>query len=271
MTFFSRQTRIPGWNQPLLASQTALLLGVGGLGSNVSVALCRLGLKKIFLVDMDVVDIHNLNRQMIFGKKDVNKSKVESSHQNLEQFHNLCTEIVPLEVNALTGWQKIVEAAKQSDVIFNMIDVGTYFDVAVQALALKVGAAFVFGGTFAETFTVDFYPDRKEGEEKIGPCMVCTSDVEDKGALAKLRPETILELPDLDWIPKDKNPPSQTNFYLCSMASDVMVMSFVNWLFGKDVPTRSIWWTSTFEVVKWEMEREPKCGLCGPPSETSPE
>ena len=86
------------------------------------------------------------------------------------------------------------------------------------------------------------------------------------------------------------------------MASDVMVMSFVNWyfhffieesgkvkskifdltqffflffsskrLFGKDVPTRSIWWTSTFEVVKWEMEREPKCGLCGPPSETSPE
>jgi hypothetical protein len=70
------------------------------------------------------------------------------------------------------------------------------------------------------------------------------------------------------------------------MASNVMVMSFVQWyesleylhesvllnifdinflirLMGKSVPTRSIWWVSTFEVVKWEMEPSENCVMCG--------
>jgi molybdopterin/thiamine biosynthesis adenylyltransferase len=42
----------------------------------VALGLCRLGVKKIFLVDKDVVDAHNLNRQILFSKEDVGLPKV---------------------------------------------------------------------------------------------------------------------------------------------------------------------------------------------------
>ncbi len=44
-----------------------LILGTGGLGTCICQGLLRLGVKQIFLVDYDVVDIHNLNRQVLFG------------------------------------------------------------------------------------------------------------------------------------------------------------------------------------------------------------
>ena len=53
-----------------------LILGVGGLGSSVLMNVLRLGVKKVILVDYDVVDIHNLNRQIMFGVDDVGKGKV---------------------------------------------------------------------------------------------------------------------------------------------------------------------------------------------------
>jgi molybdopterin/thiamine biosynthesis adenylyltransferase len=86
-------------------------LGVGGLGCSVALALVRLGFRKVILVDKDVVDAHNLNRQILFSRSDIGKPKVpqasRSSPQPLItlrqvvaaerglQSHNLRTEIVP--------------------------------------------------------------------------------------------------------------------------------------------------------------------------------
>ena len=52
------------------------MLGIGGLGSVVVVNLLRLGVGKIFMVDYDVVDAHNMNRQIIFSPADIGKPKV---------------------------------------------------------------------------------------------------------------------------------------------------------------------------------------------------
>ena len=46
-------------------------MGVGGLGSVVMMNLLRLGVKKLFLLDYDVVDVHNLNRQLMFTPGDI--------------------------------------------------------------------------------------------------------------------------------------------------------------------------------------------------------
>jgi len=62
LNYFDRQDRIPNWQQDKVRSQTALILGVGGLGCSVALAAVRLGFGKIVLVDRDVVDYHNLNR-----------------------------------------------------------------------------------------------------------------------------------------------------------------------------------------------------------------
>ena len=75
-TCFDRQVRIDLWNQDKLREQTVLILGVGGLGSVVLMNVLRLGVKKVIIVDYDVVDIHNLNRQIMYGVDDVGKGKV---------------------------------------------------------------------------------------------------------------------------------------------------------------------------------------------------
>ncbi len=73
---FDRQVRIEDWDQDILSKQAVLVLGIGGLGSVVVSSLMRLGVAKIFMVDYDVVDIHNLNRQILFSSSDVGKPKV---------------------------------------------------------------------------------------------------------------------------------------------------------------------------------------------------
>jgi molybdopterin/thiamine biosynthesis adenylyltransferase len=63
-------------------------LGIGGLGSVVMMNLLRLGIKKLILVDYDTVDIHNLNRQLMFSPADVGEAKVDAAQKNA-RFHNI--------------------------------------------------------------------------------------------------------------------------------------------------------------------------------------
>lgn len=57
-------------------------MGVGGLGSVVMMSMLRLGVKKIFIVDYDVVDNHNMNRQLMYSVKDIGKNKIECATKN---------------------------------------------------------------------------------------------------------------------------------------------------------------------------------------------
>ena len=52
--------------QSLLSSAHVAVAGLGGLGSNVAYALARIGVGYLHLIDFDVVDITNLNRQQYF-------------------------------------------------------------------------------------------------------------------------------------------------------------------------------------------------------------
>eukprot|EP01040_Poterioochromonas_malhamensis_P025580 gene25580-31939_t len=75
---FQRQEELKLWDQSVISGLKCLVLGVGGLGSTISMDLCRLGVKEVVIVDLDVVDEHNLNRQILYGKEHVNKPKVEA-------------------------------------------------------------------------------------------------------------------------------------------------------------------------------------------------
>ena len=87
----------------------------------------------MILIDKDTVDISNLNRQILFDHNDVNKSKVEVAKEKLLQSHLINKSMIVEAHNmcVLKNWQKIVELSKEATVVFNMIDVGDYFDAAV--------------------------------------------------------------------------------------------------------------------------------------------
>lgn len=62
------------------------IAGLGGLGSNVAVALTRLKVGKLILVDYDVVEESNLNRQNYFFDQ-IGQHKVDASLENLRRIN----------------------------------------------------------------------------------------------------------------------------------------------------------------------------------------
>ena len=83
---YSRHLLIPEVGlegQRKLKGASALVIGTGGLGSPVSLYLAAAGLGHMGLVDYDLVDASNLQRQVIHGMSTVGKSKVESARNKL--------------------------------------------------------------------------------------------------------------------------------------------------------------------------------------------
>mgnify|MGYP003575085644 CR=1 FL=1 len=83
---YSRHLLIPEVGlegQRKLKNSSVLIIGTGGLGSPVALYLAAAGIGRIGLVDYDVVDSSNLQRQVIHGTATVGKLKVESARVKL--------------------------------------------------------------------------------------------------------------------------------------------------------------------------------------------
>ncbi|HID52822.1 MAG TPA: molybdenum cofactor biosynthesis protein MoeB, partial [Anaerolineae bacterium] len=69
--------------QKKLKAASVMLIGAGGLGSPLALYLTAAGVGRIGLVDYDVVDYTNLQRQIIHGTKDVGRPKLESAKETM--------------------------------------------------------------------------------------------------------------------------------------------------------------------------------------------
>jgi adenylyltransferase/sulfurtransferase len=69
--------------QKKLKAASVLLIGAGGLGSPLAMYLAAAGVGRIGLVDYDVVDFTNLQRQIIHGTADVGRPKLESARDRI--------------------------------------------------------------------------------------------------------------------------------------------------------------------------------------------
>ncbi len=73
--------------QQKLKAAKVLVVGSGGLGSPLLLYLAAAGVGTIGIVDFDVVEDSNLQRQVLFGKKDVGKSKARAAKKRLESLN----------------------------------------------------------------------------------------------------------------------------------------------------------------------------------------
>lgn len=69
--------------QQRLKESSVLLIGAGGLGSPLALYLAAAGVGRIAVVDSDVVDESNLQRQVLHGTPDVGRKKVESARERM--------------------------------------------------------------------------------------------------------------------------------------------------------------------------------------------
>ena len=102
--------------QEKLASARVLVIGAGGLGSPVLLYLAAAGIGTIGIVDDDVVDISNLQRQIIHRTEDVGSKKVNSARARLLALDpNIEVEVYPNRLNpenaldVLKGWDVVVD------------------------------------------------------------------------------------------------------------------------------------------------------------------
>jgi molybdopterin/thiamine biosynthesis adenylyltransferase len=70
-----------------LSGRSALVIGTGGLGGPVLLALAASGVGRIVLLDDDVVETSNLNRQPLFGEADMGRRKAEAAAARLRRLH----------------------------------------------------------------------------------------------------------------------------------------------------------------------------------------
>ena len=73
--------------QEKLLSSHVLVVGLGGLGCPVALYLAAAGIGRIGLVDFDVVDFSNLQRQIAHGTKDVGRPKVDSATETINDIN----------------------------------------------------------------------------------------------------------------------------------------------------------------------------------------
>lgn len=73
--------------QKKLKAASILLIGAGGLGSPLAMYLAAAGIGRLGLVDYDVVDYSNLQRQVIHGTSDVGRLKLESARDRIQSIN----------------------------------------------------------------------------------------------------------------------------------------------------------------------------------------
>ena len=83
--------------QKRVKSAKVLIIGMGGLGCPLSIYLTSLGIGTIGIVDDDIVEMSNLNRQIIFNKKDIGKYKVDVAKKKIKSI-NIKTKIKAYKV-----------------------------------------------------------------------------------------------------------------------------------------------------------------------------
>ena len=149
--------------QRRLKASRVLLIGAGGLGSPLGLYLAAAGVGTLGLVDFDVVDESNLQRQVLYGASDVGRPKLEAAAERLREV-NPHVELVPHPVR-LTS-ENALDVLEDYDVV---VDGSDNFPTRylVNDACVLLGKPDVYGSIF-----------RFEGQVAVfwgarGPCYRC--------------------------------------------------------------------------------------------------
>src|SRR5438876_1925466 len=105
--------------QKKICSTSVLCIGAGGLGSPIAMYLAAAGIGKLGLVDFDVVDFSNLQRQIIHGTEDVGRLKTESAKETINSIKPNCEVVIH---NTRISSENALEIIKQYDIVVDGTD-----------------------------------------------------------------------------------------------------------------------------------------------------
>lgn len=181
---YHRQMLLPGFGeagQRRLLASTALVLGCGALGSVAADLLARAGVGHVVVVDRDVIEMTNLQRQVLFDEQDVADAipKAEAARRRLAKINS------GVRVTAIVddlGRRNIERYAAGADVLVDGLD---NFETRYLAndFAVKHGVPYLYGGavgTVGAAFAILPHTARGDapwetvaGGSRATPCLRC--------------------------------------------------------------------------------------------------
>jgi len=166
MTRYEGHLNLPGvglGGQEKLKKASVLCIGVGGLGCPVATYLVAAGVGRIGLVDSDVVEESNLQRQTIFGTSSVGQKKAEFAKRYLEGI-NPHMSIIAYPIRLTEDW--VESLFPEYDIIIDATD-NFATRVLINSGSIKFQKPLISGSVF-----------RFEGQVSVfnyqnGPCYEC--------------------------------------------------------------------------------------------------
>lgn len=104
--------------QAKFAAARVAVCGLGGLGSNIAIALARAGVGRLHLIDFDRVEVTNLNRQQ-YAVSQIGRLKAEALRENLAAVNPFCE--VHAEALRVTA-ENVVSLFAEDDVVCEAFD-----------------------------------------------------------------------------------------------------------------------------------------------------
>ena len=163
---YSRHLIVPEIGEPgqvKILESKVLLVGTGGLGSPSAYYLAAAGVGTIGLIDFDVVDVTNLQRQIIHGTSDIGRPKVVSAQETINDLNPDCNVILH-ETRLMAG--NIMDIIKDYDIVVDGCD-NFPTRYLVNDACVLAGKPNVHGSIYQfDGYATVFHP----GE---GPCYRC--------------------------------------------------------------------------------------------------
>jgi molybdopterin/thiamine biosynthesis adenylyltransferase len=105
--------------QAKLLRSTAAVVGLGGLGGYITEALARMGIGRLILIDGDVFEEHNLNRQLLSAEARLGMEKTEAARQRVAQINRAVVVDVHSAMLIRENAPQLLEGA---DVVVDALD-----------------------------------------------------------------------------------------------------------------------------------------------------
>jgi molybdopterin/thiamine biosynthesis adenylyltransferase len=127
-----------------LTERRVVVLGAGGLGSSALMNLAGLGIRRLTLLDADVVELRNFARQFTYTESQLGKLKVEQVAEWLRAFDS-SIDANPVH-RRVTGPDDVRALLPDTDLLISAIDEPDEVDLWVNEACVGAGVPFIRGG-----------------------------------------------------------------------------------------------------------------------------